>query len=583
MLNKIPRFNDIKIRNKLLVLYLLLVLIPIIFTNVFFYHMTINTIRKQKINDVQLIMNQISNEFILTVDQAVGVSTRFYTDAEMYDFFETEYERTIDYIEAYDYYLRYLNRITPIYYSIQSVTFYTNNASVLFAGGVRPIDDYSDDVNWYDAVKEEKLGPIVLRPNPQTNKSLFSVIRELNYYKNKVNYEKIIKVDINPLIIEQIFSNVTLQGDVYLLNEKGYIEYSTNQLVEWSGGDVPFHSIELPERILLEESVLHTNYLKDWKITGVIDEREALEEVYKSSRVIFLLACINFLFPSLLIILISRSLNVRITKVLHYMKKAKDHSFETIKNSDDKDEIGQLTLEFNRMSKTINSLINEVYLANIQKKDLEIKEKQAQLSALRSQINPHFLFNALETIRMRSLMKNEEETAKIIQNMAKIFRNSLTWEKEWVTIKDELKIIHCFLEIQKYRFNEKIEFQIDCDEAALDYLIPNMTFLPFVENASIHGIEAIKEKGRIHLNIDHVDGQIIFTLTDNGAGMSKEKLEELIRSVKEDESMGDHVGIKNVYYRLKLYYQEDFDFSIYSSPNIGTTVVIKLLHAQKTD
>ena len=101
--------------------------------------------------------------------------------------------------------------------------------------------------------------------------------------------------------------------------------------------------------------------------------------------------------------------------------------------------------------------------------------------------------------------------------MAKIFRNSLTWEKEWVSIRDELKIIHCFLEIQKYRFNDKIEFQIDCVDAALDYKIPNMTFLPFVENASIHGVEAIKEKGRIHLNIDIVEGTLIFTLTDNGA------------------------------------------------------------------
>ncbi|KMK75562.1 sensor histidine kinase [Alkalihalobacillus pseudalcaliphilus] len=580
MLNRIPKFNDIKIRNKLLILYLFFVLIPIIFTNVFFYQMTINSIRKQKMNDVQLIMNQIANDFIVTIDQAVGVSTRFYTDAEMYDFFEQDYERPIDYIEAYDYYLRYLNRITPLYYSIQAVTFYTDNDTVLFAGGVRPIHQYVDEINWYDEVMDTN-GPILLRPNPETNSRLFSVIRELDFYKNKSTHEKIIKVDINPLTIEQLFANVTLQGDIYLLNEKGGIEYRTNGRTTSESDEQNFYRLQLPEDVLIEERSFYSNYLKGWKVVGVIDEKEALADVYNSSRVIFTLAFINFLFPSLLIILIARSLNVRISRVLRSMKKAKGQTFEMIKDAEDKDEIGQLTTEFNRMSSRINHLINEVYVANIQKKDLELREKQAQLSALRSQINPHFLFNALETIRMRSIIKDETETAKIIQNMAKIFRNSLTWEKEWVSIRDELKIIHCFLEIQKYRFNDKIEFQIDCVDAALDYKIPNMTFLPFVENASIHGVEAIKEKGRIHLNIDIVEGTLIFTLTDNGAGMKKEQLEQLLRGLKEDDSMGEHVGIKNVYYRLKFYYQNDFDFSIYSSPQIGTTVVIKIFQKKQ--
>src|SRR5690606_33078744 len=101
-----------------------------------------------------------------------------------------------------------------------------------------------------------------------------------------------------------------------------------------------------------------------------------------------------------------------------------------IKTKETLDEIGQLTSEFNRMTLQIKSLINDVYVADIQKKNLEIERRRAQLNALQSQINPHFLFNALETIRMRSLIKKENETAKIIHNMAKIFRSSLTWSKD---------------------------------------------------------------------------------------------------------------------------------------------------------
>src|SRR5699024_7601457 len=104
-----------------------------------------------------------------------------------------------------------------------------------------------------------------------------------------------------------------------------------------------------------------------------------------------------------------------------------------------------LTSEFNRMSTRIKGLINDVYITGIQKKDLELQQKKAQLSALQSQINPHFLFNVLETVRMRSYMKKEYETADIIQNMARLLRNSYMWNKDWVTVKEKVKLMKSFL------------------------------------------------------------------------------------------------------------------------------------------
>ncbi|WP_078553863.1 sensor histidine kinase [Bacillus alkalicellulosilyticus] len=570
------RFNNIKLRNKLLILYILLVFIPIVVTNVVFYNITMNNIKKQKMNDVQLVLDQITSEFLTTIEQAVGISTRFYTDNHMYDFFDEEYTTTISYVEAYDFYLRYLNRFSPIYYSIQSLTFYTDNPSVIYAGGVRPISEATLNTTWYQEISDSRY-PVFMRPNPTEEYEMFSVIRKLDYYINKSKHSKIIKIDINPLTIRQIFNNVTFQGKVYLLNEDGIIEYSNDEHFDWKTSAIDFDTIEMPsDTILLEEAFLPGNYLDGWKIVGAIEESDILEELYNSRMIIMILASINFLFPSLVIIFISRSLHVRLLRVLKHMKKMKNQNFETIKYADDKDEIGELTREFNRMSRTIKKLINEVYIANIEKKDLELKEKQAQLSALQSQINPHFLFNALETIRMRSVMKGEKETAKIIQNMAKIFRNSLTWNKEWVTVREEMKLVICFLEIQKYRFGDKLEYTINVTEDAYDCIIPNLAFLPFVENASIHGIEAVKEKGIINLQVDLIDGYLVYTLQDNGAGMSKEVLDTLVAELKSDNSMGDSVGIKNVYYRLKLYYKEDFDFTIVSNPNQGTTVTIKL-------
>jgi two-component system sensor histidine kinase YesM len=178
---------------------------------------------------------------------------------------------------------------------------------------------------------------------------------------------------------------------------------------------------------------------------GVAQEKVLLEEVQGSRNFILYFALINLVFPSLFIVYITSSLHVRILRILKHMRKVGDQNFELIKGVNYQDEIGELTQAFNRMASKIKRLINEVYKADIQKKDLELQRKQAQLSALQSQINPHFLFNVLETIRMRSILKNEEETAKIIQNMAKMLRKSFIWGKDWVSVDEEIYLIKFFL------------------------------------------------------------------------------------------------------------------------------------------
>lgn len=228
------------------------------------------------------------------------------------------------------------------------------------------------------------------------------------------------------------------------------------------------------------------------------------------------------------------------------------------------------------MTETIHNLIHEVYLADIQKKDLELKQQQAQLHALHSQINPHFLFNTLESVRMRSLIKGEKETAKIVHNMAKMFRKSISWNQNDVTVKEELELIESFLQIQKYRFGEKLQYTIEADPAVLMYRIPKMVILPFVENASIHGIESSPGVGIIQLFVSMENDQLHIRLTDNGIGMTQAKLEELLSYLDQNTDMGEHVGMKNAYSRLKLCYKNHFTFDIQTWEGEGTRIQIKL-------
>lgn len=177
---------------------------------------------------------------------------------------------------------------------------------------------------------------------------------------------------------------------------------------------------------------------------------------------------------------------------------------------------------------------------------------------------------------MRSLMKGETQTARTIQNMAKIFRKSILWKRSFVTIREELELIESFLEIQKYRFDSKLDYHIEVDHSLLDIEIPKMAFLPFVENASIHGIEHIAGIGYINIQIALDNGQIVFVITDNGMGMDQEKVRELHQYFEEESAMGDSIGMKNVITRLRIYYGESFNFTINSESGGGTRILLRL-------
>ena len=557
-------------------MYFFAVFIPIVLTNVIFYIVTIENVKKQQMQDSTLALQQINREFKTIIDEAVGISSSLYTNLNLNLFLEKDYVEDIDYIEKHNSLLRNFNQSRPINPSINSIRFYTDNPSIIYSGGVYSIDSLQKELKHLkDDLKNSNGSQILIDTPSNQNFETFSIIRNLDYFYN--DKQKFVKVEINPSTIRDIFNNVTFKGEVYLLNEKGEIEYTTNSSIKNLDKPININQIEKENKLVtIRTNLKNGSYLSDWSIVGTISEGTMLKTVNKSKLFIILLALINFLAPTIIIVIISRSFLTRLQRVLRHVKRMKNQDFELIHDQEYQDEIGQLTSEFNRMTKKIKDLINDVLLVNIQNKDLEIKRNRAQLSALQSQINPHFLFNALETIRMRSLMKEEIETAKIIHNMAKIFRNSLTWGKDFVPIRNEINLITSFLEIQKYRFGDKLDYEIRVGEDAEECMIPNMALLPFIENASIHGIESLKGNGKISVSISLHSGTVTCVIKDNGAGISEGKRKQLLSSLENEEDIRENVGIKNVYYRLKLYYPDQFYFNIDSHLDSGTTITIQL-------
>ncbi|PZD94485.1 sensor histidine kinase [Paenibacillus sambharensis] len=565
--------NHVKLRDKLLLMYMLSVFIPIVLTNVIFYQVTTSNIKNQKTRDADIAIEQLQRELRAVIDEAAGISYLYYIDPILNDNLDRTFTSEFEYVEAYNTQLRAVfNKSENAYKTIRGTMIYTDNPTIMASGPFQPLTPLVKDTEWYKMFSRKTAShPVLIQSG-----GLFSMMQRLEFKKAGV-YTSFIRIELNMDTIRQLFENTSFQGKLYFTGQDGTVYYTNDKDVDWHSGSTELREVKVPDKsIEFTKVYVNNNYLNGWSLHGLMDERVMLEDVYKSGTFVIYLACINFLLPSLIIAGISRSIHVRLVRILRYMKRVKHQHFETIPEEDSKDEIGQLTFAFNRMTETINSLINDVYVADIQKKDLEIKQRQAQLHALHSQINPHFLFNALETIRMRSLIKGESETAKIVHHMAKIFRKSISWSRDWVTVQEELELIECFLEIQKYRFGDKLEYQLTVEDAVREQHIPKMVFLSFVENASIHGIEGSPGIGLITLQIGIAEGMLVFRLRDNGLGMTEKKLAEVLEYLQRDDQMGDHVGMKNAYYRLKLCFKESFDFRIESELGSGTTVEIRL-------
>ncbi len=564
--------NHLKLRNKLILIYTACVFIPIVLTHIIFYNVTTHNIKEQKTVDANRALMLLHKELGAAIDDAAGISYLYSIDKSLDHHLNADYASYDQYVESLASIEQLFNRSDKEYKTISSTVILSDNPMVLASDHIVDLDDDARHTDWY-----RSLQPIShTYPYLYVDKDGIHILQKLSDERYHP-YEHILKIDLNMDHIHQLFDLSSFEGTLYFIDPMRQIRYIVALDGSQSLAPAPLDGMIRPDRFIdMQLHYQNSRYLRGWSLYGVLDEGQILSEVRQSGFYIIWLALLTFLVPTIIIIMISRSIHSRLKNILIHMRRVKGKHFEPVPYDQERDEIGQLALEFNRMIERIESLINDVYVTVIQKKELEIRQRQAQLHALLSQINPHFLFNALETIRMRSLIKGETETAGTIRNMARIFRTSISWKRSFVSIREEIELIESFLEIQKYRFAGRLTYQISMDEALYETLIPKMTFLPFVENASIHGIENHQGIGFITIQIAREGRDIVFVIADNGAGMSEEKVKELQQYLTEDDAISESVGIKNVYIRLKICFGDDFTFVIHSQPGQGTRITLRL-------
>ncbi|MCK5735518.1 MAG: sensor histidine kinase, partial [Spirochaetaceae bacterium] len=248
--------------------------------------------------------------------------------------------------------------------------------------------------------------------------------------------------------------------------------------------------------------------------------------------------------------------------------------FKTAGNLDATDEIRELAREYDIMVGRISELMDE----NVREQELK---RKSDLKALQAQINPHFLYNTLDSIIWMGEMNKSDEVVKMTSALSRLFRVSISKGRELITLRDELEHVRSYLTIQEMRYKNKFRYLIDIPEELMDCTVLKITLQPLVENAIYHGIRDIEYEGLIEIGGYREKEDIILTVKDNGEGMDRETLSALIDGISdmndnENLNRQQGTGVRNVHERIRLYFGFEYGLNYESSKGRGTLISIRI-------
>lgn len=338
----------------------------------------------------------------------------------------------------------------------------------------------------------------------------------------------------------------------------------------------------------LAETTRISNYISDMTLTLIDMELKTHEPFYRGimeqSIELVKLAIWMILLTSLLLLLASYWFSLSITRPVQQLTEA---ASELSKGRFDKeitvktnDEIAFLAKTFDHMRTNINNLFQQTKEKAKLENELQqnkILLQESHFRSLQSQINPHFLFNTLNTLSKKAYLEGSEEISDLLVSVADLLRYNLKQIDRSVTLREELMIVNQYMEIQKARFTDRLQLQLDIDESCIDVAIPALTLQPIIENAVIHAVEPNVDGGVISIRVIDMNEYVRILIKDDGNGMSEEKITQILMERQvQTEGHSTGIGFSNVVKRLRLFYEREDVISIESTIGSGTAVLLKI-------
>ncbi len=307
------------------------------------------------------------------------------------------------------------------------------------------------------------------------------------------------------------------------------------------------------------------NGLTGWKSYSVISEKNFFPEGRVLQNFLINFGVISFLVSVLLFWLFTGRVTNPLKKLTGAMRLARSGDYSVRVADDRSDEIGELNQAFNYLQDEINRLIHEVY-------EEKLALKNAELTALQAQINPHFLYNSLDSINWMLIARGDHESSRIIQSLGRILRYSVDTHTAFVPLREEIENVENYLIIQKNRFEDQLRYRIAIPAELADFQVPRLILQPLVENAIKHGMNQRHELF-IEITAEQTD-EVRLSVRDNGAGMTADTLSRVLQFSPLAGQV--HLGLANVDHRIKLIHGEEFGVVITSEPDQGSVVTIRL-------
>lgn len=384
-------------------------------------------------------------------------------------------------------------------------------------------------------------------------------------------------IDMNYETISSLCQKINLgkMGYVFILDSDGKLVYHPKQQLIYGGvlteeikkiletGRGSFYSGDGQK--IYTVSVSRTTGLT---VVGVTRATELLQKSNQMKDLFLLVAILLISAASLVSVLIADRISEPIRDLGRSMKEVEKGNFDiTLENPGFHNVIGDLIGTFNMMIGHIRDLIRQI-------KEEQEEKRKSELMALQAQINPHFLYNTLDSIIWMSEAKKNEEVIRMTSSLSKLLRRSIMNDREFVTVAEEIDYVNEYLRIQKMRYYDKLDYSIRVADRILGVSMGKMILQPLVENAIYHGVKLKEGGGRIDITGDAENGRTVIRIRDDGAGMDAETLEKLL---VQDRTQGTNkVGVFNVNRRIQLYYGTEYGLKYESSPGTGTTVSVLL-------
>jgi two-component system sensor histidine kinase YesM len=464
-------------------------------------------------------------------------------------------------------------------YSIDSEFLYTlndNTESKYYNSDTELFQSYHEELSTYPLTEKARFKTNYSVKN--TESSTFSYILTI---KNPISLKPVGKLIINyssKIINNNIFniSKTIDPGHVIILAGNNNVVFdSTNE----------HNSIIDPDIIRYAHhnyGIVDSTYVKSIKnvdvdivIIGAIPKGTIQNYIRPTILLIVLVTILCIIAIIGLSILFTASYSNRLHHITSAIKAVRNGDLSVrIKTKNKKDELTAIANNFNKTCDDLNNYIEKVYV-------YQVKQKSAELKSLQAQINPHFLYNTLESIRMRAAVSGAKDVCEMIYILATFFRNSLKTETI-TTIEKELEHCQLYLKLFQIRYNNKLTVNLNVEESMLSYSIVKLSLQPIVENYIVHGINLDASNNSITINSYFKDNDIYIEIEDNGCGIDESSLND-IKLALENKVQPTSIGIFNVHERLRIVYGDTYGLKISSYKYVGTKVTIHIPAKKKGD